>query len=75
MIETSQLTKRYGDFTAVDGISFRVEPGQVLDPEKALANYLKVFEMIGTWGIGIGAGFIVLSPILAWLAHPEKSEG
>ncbi len=30
MIETSQLTKRYGDFTAVDGISFRVEPGQVL---------------------------------------------
>jgi ABC-2 type transport system ATP-binding protein len=30
MIETRQLTKRYGDFTAVDGISFRVEPGQVL---------------------------------------------
>lgn len=30
MIETSALTKRYGEFTAVDGISFRVEPGQVL---------------------------------------------
>ncbi|HVH36227.1 MAG TPA: ABC transporter ATP-binding protein [Tahibacter sp.] len=30
MIETSELTKRYGHFTAVDGISFRVEPGQVL---------------------------------------------
>jgi ABC-2 type transport system ATP-binding protein len=30
MIETRQLTKRYGDFTAVDAISFRVEPGQVL---------------------------------------------
>jgi ABC-2 type transport system ATP-binding protein len=30
MIETQQLTKRYGRFTAVDGISFRVEPGQVL---------------------------------------------
>ena len=30
MIETRQLTKRYGGFTAVDGISFRVEPGQVL---------------------------------------------
>ena len=30
MIETRQLTKRYGAFTAVDGISFRVEPGQVL---------------------------------------------
>lgn len=30
MIETHQLCKRYGRFTAVDGISFRVEPGQVL---------------------------------------------
>jgi ABC-2 type transport system ATP-binding protein len=30
MIETRQLTRRYGDFTAVDAISFRVEPGQVL---------------------------------------------
>ena len=30
MIETHALGKRYGDFTAVDGISFKVEPGQVL---------------------------------------------
>ena len=30
MIETRELCKRYGDFTAVDGVSFRVEPGQVL---------------------------------------------
>ncbi len=30
MIETSQLTKRYGDFTAVDAIDFRVEPGKIL---------------------------------------------
>jgi ABC-2 type transport system ATP-binding protein len=30
MIETRQLTKRYGNFTAVDAISFKVEPGQVL---------------------------------------------
>jgi ABC-2 type transport system ATP-binding protein len=30
MIETSSLTKHYGHFTAVDHISFRVEPGQVL---------------------------------------------
>lgn len=30
MIETRQLTKQYGDFTAVDGITFKVEPGQVL---------------------------------------------
>ncbi len=30
MIQTQQLTKRYGGFTAVDDISFRVEPGEVL---------------------------------------------
>ena len=30
MIETRNLRKRYGDVVAVDGISFKVEPGQVL---------------------------------------------
>jgi ABC-2 type transport system ATP-binding protein len=30
MIEINQLTKRYGGLTAVDNISFTVEPGQVL---------------------------------------------
>lgn len=30
MIETRELSKRYGSLTAVDGISFKVEPGQVL---------------------------------------------
>ncbi|MGA9421101.1 MAG: ABC transporter ATP-binding protein [Rhodanobacteraceae bacterium] len=30
MIEARQLTKRYGDLVAVDDISFKVEPGQVL---------------------------------------------
>ena len=30
MIETRDLTKRYGAITAVDGITFKVEPGQVL---------------------------------------------
>ncbi len=30
MIETRDLVKRYGAITAVDGISFKVEPGQVL---------------------------------------------
>ncbi|MFW6202413.1 MAG: ATP-binding cassette domain-containing protein, partial [Gemmatimonadota bacterium] len=29
VIETDGLTKRYGELTAVDAISFRVEPGQV----------------------------------------------
>ena len=30
MIEVSQLTKRYGDFTAVDALSFNVRPGEVM---------------------------------------------
>lgn len=30
MIETSSLTKQYGSVTAVDALSFRVEPGEVL---------------------------------------------
>jgi ABC-2 type transport system ATP-binding protein len=30
MIETRNLTKRYGDLTAVDAITFKVEPSQVL---------------------------------------------
>ena len=30
MIEVSNLTKRYGRQTAVDGISFRVEKGEIL---------------------------------------------
>ena len=30
MIETHALGKRYGEFTAVDSITFKVEPGQVL---------------------------------------------
>ena len=30
MIEVSNLTKRYGDFTAVDDLSFVVRPGEVM---------------------------------------------
>jgi ABC-2 type transport system ATP-binding protein len=30
MIEASNLTKRYGDFTAVSDLSFRVQPGEIL---------------------------------------------
>ncbi|MEO0972506.1 MAG: ATP-binding cassette domain-containing protein [Pseudomonadota bacterium] len=30
MIETDQLTKRYGELTAVDGLTFSVRPGEVL---------------------------------------------
>jgi POT family proton-dependent oligopeptide transporter len=45
--------------------------GQVLDPQKALQTYVQVFGEIGIWGIGLGLGLIVLSPILRYLAHPE----
>ncbi|HEY7241118.1 MAG TPA: ABC transporter ATP-binding protein, partial [Burkholderiales bacterium] len=30
MIETNQLTKRYGELVAVDAVSFKVRPGEVL---------------------------------------------
>lgn len=30
MIEARQLVRRYGDFTAVDSVSFSIEPGQVV---------------------------------------------
>lgn len=43
--------------------------GQVLDPEKALATYLGVFQMLGVWTIGIGVVLALASPILKRLAH------
>ena len=36
MIEVQQLTKRYGPFTAVDGVSFNVGKGEVLGDLDAL---------------------------------------
>jgi POT family proton-dependent oligopeptide transporter len=47
--------------------------GQVLDPQKALATYLDVFQMIGYAGLAVGAGLIILSPILRYLAHAERA--
>ncbi len=43
--------------------------GQVLDPGKALQTYLGVFRMIGLWGLALGAGLVLLSPVLRYLAH------
>ena len=56
MIKVEQLTKKYGSFTAVDGISFTVEKGEIvgfLGPNgagksttmKILTSYLRA----GTW--------------------------
>jgi proton-dependent oligopeptide transporter, POT family len=46
--------------------------GQVLDPQKALATYVEIFEWVGEWGIIIGVGLVVLSPILGYLAHEVR---
>jgi POT family proton-dependent oligopeptide transporter len=46
--------------------------GQVLDPGKALATYVEVFQMIGVWGMVLGAGLLLLSPFLNFLAHEGK---
>ena len=48
--------------------------GQVLDPGKALQTYLEVFKMIGMYGLAAGAGLIVLSPILRYLAHDRVAK-
>jgi POT family proton-dependent oligopeptide transporter len=43
--------------------------GQVLDAGAALAASLKVFHMLGLWGMGFGVGFIVLSFFIKGWAH------
>ncbi len=48
--------------------------GQVLDPGKALKTYVEVFQQIGMYGIAVGAGLIVLSPILRYLAHDRAAK-
>jgi POT family proton-dependent oligopeptide transporter len=43
--------------------------GQVTDPAAALQSSLNVFNMLGLWGMGIGAGFIVLSFFIKGWSH------
>ena len=43
--------------------------GQVTDPALALKTSLSVFQMLGLWGMGIGAGFILLSFFIKHWAH------
>jgi POT family proton-dependent oligopeptide transporter len=43
--------------------------GQVLDAGKALATYVHIFTLIGSWGVGAGVLFLVLSPLLKHWAH------
>jgi POT family proton-dependent oligopeptide transporter len=46
--------------------------GQVLDPGKALATYVEVFQQIGWGGVALGVVLGVLSPWLGKLAHRER---
>ena len=45
--------------------------GQVTDPAASLAASLKVFNMLGLWGMGIGVGFIVLSFFIKGWSHEK----
>jgi ABC-2 type transport system ATP-binding protein len=55
MIEVNNLVKKFGNFTAVKGISFTAEPGQVtgfLGPKsQATTSLTKVWKCVSTWGI------------------------
>jgi POT family proton-dependent oligopeptide transporter len=46
--------------------------GEVLDPKGALATYVQTFWDIGLLGMAIGAGLLLLSPFLNFLAHEDK---
>jgi POT family proton-dependent oligopeptide transporter len=46
--------------------------GQVLNPKAALATYVQTFWDIGLLGMVIGAGLLLLSPFLNFLAHEDK---
>jgi POT family proton-dependent oligopeptide transporter len=43
--------------------------GQVLDPGAALATYVRVFQTIGLWGVGLGVLMLAVSPWLKRWAH------
>ncbi len=61
MIEIDGLTKRYGDKTAVDGLSFVVEPGK----QRAKATWLS-----GAVGLVILAvAFVMMACAAPSLAH------
>ena len=49
--------------------------GQVLDPARALATSIEVFNIIGWVGIGFGVLFFALSPFLKHWAHGVNEAG
>jgi POT family proton-dependent oligopeptide transporter len=49
--------------------------GQVLDPGRALASSLEVFNVIGWVGVGFGVLFFALSPFIKHWAHGVNEAG
>ena len=49
--------------------------GQVLDPQGALATSLDGFNKLGTWGVGIGIGFILISFLIKGWSHGANDAG
>ncbi len=43
--------------------------GEVTNPELALTTYVRVFQTIGIWAIGIGLGLFLISPLLKRMMH------
>ena len=62
MIEVRGLTKRYGDTTAVDGLSFRIEPGRITGFLVSRASPLAVAGAVLT---GVGA-LVALRAVWGW---------
>ena len=49
--------------------------GQVLDPAGALATSLDGFNKLGTWGVGIGIGFILISFLIKGWSNGANDAG
>jgi POT family proton-dependent oligopeptide transporter len=49
--------------------------GQVLDPQGALATSLDGFNKLGTWGVGIGIGFILISFLIKGWSNGANDAG
>ena len=56
-IKVEKLTKKFGKFTAVDGISFSVKPGEL-------------FGLLGPNGAGKTTTINMLSTLLKKIFHP-----
>ena len=49
--------------------------GQVLDPQGALATSLDGFNKLGTWGVGIGVAFILISFLIKGWSNGANDAG